>query len=76
MSSPPPEAAEPADKAPREGRATAALYAVALLAYIAIGYFTKSVVLNWVVGPLFPLLVLYLLPRVADVVRGRRVARP
>ena len=76
MSSPPPDAAEPADKAPREGRATAALYAVTLVAYIAIGYLTKSVVLNWVVGPLFPLLVLYLLPRVADMVRGRSAARP
>lgn len=75
MSSPPAEPPAPAP-APREGSETAVRYAAALILYIAIGYFTKSAVLNWIVGPLFPLLVLYLLPRASDLVRGRRDPRP
>ena len=39
------------------------LYVVAFLAYVALGLLTGSVVLNWIVGPLFPLLALYLVPR-------------
>jgi hypothetical protein len=38
------------------------LYVVAFLAYVALGLLTGSVVLNWIVGPLFPLLALYLVP--------------
>lgn len=34
-------------------------YAVALGVYILAGFFLKSAVLNWIVGPLFPLAVLY-----------------
>jgi hypothetical protein len=37
-------------------------YAAALALYVALGLTTKSVVLNWIVGPLFPLLVLHLIP--------------
>ncbi len=44
-------------------------YAAALVAYVGLGLLTKSVVLNWVVGPVFPLLVLYVLPRLLR--RGR-----
>lgn len=39
-------------------------FVVALVAYIALGLVVKSVVLNWIVGPLFPLVALYLVPRV------------
>ena len=39
------------------------LWAVVLVVYVGLGLLTRSVVLNWVVGPLFPLLTLYLLPR-------------
>lgn len=38
-------------------------FVVALVAYIALGLMVKSVVLNWIVGPLFPLIALYLVPR-------------
>ena len=38
-------------------------YAVALAVYIGLGYLLRSVVLNWIVGPLFLLAVLHLLPR-------------
>lgn len=38
------------------------LYAVAAVVYITLGYFLKTLVLNWIVGPLFPLLVVYLIP--------------
>lgn len=40
----------------------ALLYAVAAVVYIVLGVFLKTVILNWVVGPLFPLLVVYLIP--------------
>ena len=36
-----------------------------LAVYVALGLVVKSVVLNWIVGPLFPLVFLYLLPTVA-----------
>lgn len=39
------------------------MWAVTLVAYVALGLLTRSVVLNWVVGPLFPLVALYVLPR-------------
>jgi hypothetical protein len=45
-------------------------YGVALVVYVALGIFTKTVVLNWIIGPLFLLLVLYLIPTLV-----RRVAR-
>ncbi len=41
----------------------AAAYVVALAVYVALGYFLKSALLNWVVGPLFLFGALYLLPR-------------
>jgi hypothetical protein len=45
-------------------------YVLALVAFVALGLLTRSVVLNWIVGPLFPLLFLYVVPRaVAGVVR-------
>jgi hypothetical protein len=44
-------------------------YALALAVFVALGLLTRSIVLNWIVGPLFPLLALYLVPRA---VRGAR----
>ena len=41
----------------------AAAYVAAFVAYVALGYVFKSAILNWVVGPLFLLVVLHLLPR-------------
>ena len=40
-----------------------AAYVALLVVYVALGFFLKSVVLNWIVGPLVPLVALYLLPR-------------
>lgn len=38
---------------------------IALLAiYVVLGLVVKSAVLNWIVGPIFPLVCLYLLPKV------------
>lgn len=48
-----------------------AWYAAALAVYIGAGFFLKSVLLNWVVGPLFPLVALYLVPRLV-----RKVTKP
>jgi hypothetical protein len=38
------------------------LYLLAALIYIPAGVFLRTIVLNWVVGILFPLLVVYLVP--------------
>ena len=38
------------------------LYLLAFVVYIILGVLTRSVVLNWIVGPLFLLLALYLVP--------------
>ena len=43
------------------------LYALAFAVYVVLGLLTGSVVLNWIVGPLFPLLALFVVPRL---VRG------
>jgi hypothetical protein len=39
------------------------LYVTAAVVYIILGVFLKSIVLNWIVGPLFPLLVVSLIPK-------------
>jgi hypothetical protein len=44
-------------------------HVAALVVYIVLGYFLKSIVLNWIVGPLFLLVVLYLVPRVFEKLR-------
>jgi hypothetical protein len=44
-------------------------YALAFVAYVALGYFVKSAVLNWLVGPLFLLIVLHVVPKALT--RGR-----
>ena len=40
-------------------------YVVALAVYVALGFWLRSVVLNWIVGPLFLLIVLSVIPRLA-----------
>jgi hypothetical protein len=50
----------------RRTRTTAgelSLYGLAAVAYVALGVRFKGLVLNWVVGPTFPFLVVYALPR-------------
>ena len=49
----------------------AAAYATAFIVYVALGLLTRNWVLNWVVGPLFPVLALYALPRGAAMIRLR-----
>lgn len=53
----------------RERDQPAAAYVAAFVLYVALGYFVKSFVLNWIVGPFFLVIVLYLLPRA---LRGSR----
>lgn len=50
-------------------------YAAALVVYIVGGFLFQSVLLNWIVGPLFPLAVLYVLPNVLRRVSQRARAR-
>lgn len=38
-------------------------YVAALVVYVVLGYLFKSWVLNWIVGPAFLVLVLWVLPR-------------
>ncbi len=45
------------------GAPPVAAYLLALAVYIVLGYFLRSVVLNWIIGPVFLLIALYLLPR-------------
>ena len=37
-------------------------YAIAFLAYVGLGFLAKPVFLNWIVGPLFLLVVLHVVP--------------
>jgi hypothetical protein len=46
-------------------------YLAALVVYVVLGLVFRSVVLNWIVGPLFLLLALYLLPLAARRLVGR-----
>lgn len=50
------------DAAPPPEDAPVVAYVLALLAYVALGYALRSVVLNWIVGPFFLLVVLHLVP--------------
>jgi hypothetical protein len=38
---------------------------LAFVVYVVLGVLTRSVVLNWIVGPLFLLLALYVVPKLA-----------
>jgi hypothetical protein len=51
-------------------------YAAALVGYVTAGFFLKSILLNWVVGPLFLLIVLYLAPTWLGRWGGRPRAEP
>jgi hypothetical protein len=41
-------------------------YVVVLAVYVVLGVFLKTIVLNWIVGPLFLVLTLHLLPNLFD----------
>lgn len=63
--------AAPADVVER-GEPIPVRWLVATLAvYVVLGFFLKTWVLNWIVGPLFPLLALYVLPTVLRRLSGR-----
>ena len=47
-----------------------AAFVLALAVYVLLGVTVKTVVLNWIVGPLFPVLVLYLIPRLVRRAKG------
>lgn len=54
----------PAASAARRSTRTAWIaYGVLLVVYVALGVVLKSVVLNWIVGPLFPVVLLAVVPR-------------
>jgi hypothetical protein len=38
-------------------------YLAAFVSYVALGFVLKSAVLNWIVGPTYLLVVLYLIPK-------------
>jgi hypothetical protein len=52
-----------------------AWFVVTLAAYVALGLAFRSAVLNWIVGPLWMLATLYLLPMGLGALRSRRGAR-
>jgi hypothetical protein len=47
----------------QDGPATAIAWIGVLAIYVILGLAFKSVFLNWIVGPLFPFVVMYLIPR-------------
>jgi hypothetical protein len=49
--------------------------ALAAVLYIGLGVMARTVVLNWIVGPLFPFLVVYFVPRRIRLWRARRSSR-
>jgi uncharacterized membrane protein len=49
------------------------LFVPVFVLYVVLGLLAKSAVLNWIVGPLFPLLVLYVIPHLAGRARRRLV---
>lgn len=46
-------------------------WAACFVSYVILGYVTKSIVLNWIVGPLYPLFFLYLIPKGFRRITGR-----
>ena len=58
--------------APPESWRLLVRYSVALCLYVALGLALKVVVLNWIIGPLFPLVALELVPRATRRVRRQR----
>ena len=54
---------------------TVGWFVLTLVVYIALGLLFKRAVLNWVVGPLWLVGTLYLLPTVARAVRARAGSR-
>ena len=51
-----------------------AVYVAAFAAYVALGYVLKSVILNWLVGPVFLVVVLHVVPRTFARLRRRHGA--
>ena len=43
-----------------------AAYVAALVVYVVLGYFLKSAILNWIVGPLWLVLVLHVVPKALE----------
>ena len=52
-----------------------AAYAAALVVYVVAGYFFQGVVLNWIVGPLFLLIVGHVLPATGRAVWAKLARR-
>jgi hypothetical protein len=46
-------------------------WALTFGSYVFLGYHLRTVVLNWIVGPLYPLLAMHLLPQAVRRVLGR-----
>jgi len=46
-------------------------HVVALAVYVALGFLLRSWVLNWIVGPLFLVVVLHVVPKGVAHLRGR-----
>ena len=63
---------ESGSRASRPFALTPLAFVLALAVYIVLGLLLKSVFLNWIVGPTFPLVVLYLLPKAFRRDRDRR----
>jgi hypothetical protein len=54
---------------------TAALWLLVLVIYVALGYRFKTVFLNWIIGPIFPFVLMYLLPMLWQRLNGKAAPR-
>ena len=59
------------DDPPVEGLPPAAWFVVTFVVYVILGLVVKSTVLNWIIGPLWLLITLFLLPTMVRRARAR-----
>lgn len=52
------------DDASAQSQIPASAYVAVFVFYVVLGYFLKSIVLNWIVGPMFLVFVLHTVPTV------------
>lgn len=54
------------------GRESVWLHVAAVVTYVPLGVLLRTPLLNWIVGPMYLVLVVWLVPPLLDRVRGRR----
>jgi hypothetical protein len=50
--------------AEEDGPRTVVMWVLVLILYVVLGYWFKTVFLNWIIGPIFPFVLMYLVPAI------------